>query len=137
MMLALKALLLRWVLSKSLGSLLGFLLVFAVPIAGVLKVIGIPLLIVLAIIGLPLMLLLAVIGLPLLLIAGTVGVVVTVVGALLAASVAILKVALPVILVVMVGMWIWKRVRGNGSSGTTPDVRDVPDMPPPSADPLM
>ena len=73
MWLAIKALLLRWVLARSFGGLVSFLLLLAVPLAGVLKVVGLPLLIVVGIVGLPILLVLAVIGLPILLVVGSHG----------------------------------------------------------------
>jgi len=126
MWLAVKALLLRWALGRSFGGLVGLLFMLAVPLAGVLKVVGLPLLIVLAIVALPLLLLLAVIGLPLLLVIGTVGVITAVVGSLLAAGIALLKVALPIILVVLLVRWIWRQTRaprGNAgdAGGPAPD----------------
>src|SRR6476646_4750102 len=90
MWLAVKALALRWVLGRSLGGLLGVLLMFALPLAGILKVIGIPLLIVRGIIGLPVLLVLAVIGLPLLLVVGAVSVLMAAVMALLSLGVVVL-----------------------------------------------
>jgi len=129
MWLAVKALILRWVLARSFGGLVSLLLVLAVPLAGVLKVIGLPLLIVLAIVALPLLLLLAVIGLPLLLVIGTVSVIVAVVGSLLAAGLALLKIALPIILIFLVGRWVWGRVR-KSDGGTTPGSTTPPTTEP-------
>ena len=113
MWLAVKALALRWILGRSLGGLLGVLLMFALPLAGILKVVGIPLLIVLGIIGLPLLLLLAVIGLPLLLVVGAVSVLMAAVTALLSLGVVVLKFALPVIAVVVVVRWLLGRRRSD------------------------
>jgi hypothetical protein len=130
MWLAVKALILRWVLARSFGGLVSLLLLLAVPLAGVLKVIGLPLLIVLAIVALPLLLLLAVIGLPLLLVVGTVGVVVAVAGSVLAAGLALLKIALPIILICLVGGWLWRRVRKNGDTGSAPGTSTPPTTEP-------
>lgn len=118
MWLALKALMLRWVLARSVGGLFGFLFMVALPLAGVLKVVGIPLLIVLAVIGLPLLLVLAVIGLPILLVVATVSLLMTVVGGMLAAGIALLKIALPIVLVVWIASWAFRKLRGRGD--TTP-----------------
>jgi hypothetical protein len=130
MWLAVKALILRWVLARSFGGLVSLLLVLAVPFAGVLKVIGLPLLIVLAIVGLPLLLLLAVIGLPLLLVVGTVSVIVAVVGSVLAAGLALLKIALPVVLIFLGICWLWRSVRKNGGKGSSPDTSTPPTTEP-------
>lgn len=119
MWLALKALALRWLLRQTVGGLFSFLLVVALPLAGMLKVVGLPILIVLGIIALPLIMVLAVIGLPILLVVGAVSAVTAVVGGLLAAGVALLKVALPVVLVVALAVWLFRKVR-----------KPRPDVPP-------
>ena len=130
MWLAVKALILRWVLARSFGGLVSVLLLLAVPLAGVLKVIGLPLLMVLAVVALPMLLLLAIIGLPLLLVVGTVSVIVAVVGSLLAAGIALLKIALPIILIFLVGRWIWGRVGAKRDKGSTPDTSTPPSTEP-------
>jgi hypothetical protein len=116
MWLAMKALMLRWLLARSVGGLLSLLFVVALPLAGVLKVVGIPLLIVLAIVGLPMLLVLAVIGLPILLVVGTVSLLMTAVGGILAAGLVMLKVALPIVLVVWLATWLFKKVRRRGDA---------------------
>jgi len=134
MWLAIKALLLRWVLARSFGGLVSFLLLLAVPLAGVLKVVGLPLLIVVGIVGLPILLVLAVIGLPILLVVGTVGVIMAVVGTMLAAGLALLKIALPIIVVVLVARWVWGMVRGRrGDAGTTSESTPPATPPGPEA----
>lgn len=134
MWLAIKALLLRWVLARSFGGLVSFLLLLAVPLAGVLKVVGLPLLIVVGIVGLPILLVLAVIGLPILLVVGTVGVIMAVVGTMLAAGLALLKIALPIIVVVLVARWVWGMVRGRrGDTGTTSESTPPATPPGPEA----
>lgn len=116
MWLALKALLLRWLLARSVGGLFGFLFMIALPLAGVLKIVGIPLLVVLAVVGLPILVVLAVIGLPILLVVGTVSVLMAVLGGLLAAGIALLKVALPIVLVVWGATWAFRKLRGRGGA---------------------
>jgi hypothetical protein len=133
MWLAIKALLIRWALGKSFGGLVSLLLFLALPLAGVLKVVGIPLLIVLAIVGLPMLLLLAVIGLPLLLVIATVSVLMTVVGGVLAAGIALLKFALPVILIVWFASWAFKKLRARrGDAGSPPATSTPPGAEPAS-----
>ncbi|MGQ0714490.1 MAG: hypothetical protein ACT4PJ_12275 [Gemmatimonadaceae bacterium] len=100
-----KAWILKLVLQRSLGAVLAALLVILLPIAAVLKVVGIPLLLVLLIVGAPLLILLAIIGLPLLLIVGAGAAIIGVISAVLAVGVALLKVALPILLVVWLVRW--------------------------------
>ena len=108
-----KAWLLKLILQRSLGAVLAALLVILLPIAGILKVVGIPLLLVLLIIGAPLLLLLAVIGLPLLLVLGAGMAILGVISAVLAAGFALLKIALPILLVVWLLRWFFAGRNGN------------------------
>jgi hypothetical protein len=110
-----KAWLLKLVLQRSLGAVLAALLAILLPIAAVLKVVGIPLLFVLLIVGVPLLLLLAIIGLPLLLVAGAGMAIVGVISAVLALGFAVLKVALPILLVVWALRWFF--AGRNGRNG--------------------
>ncbi len=115
-----KAWLLKLVLQRSLGAVLAALLVILLPIAGILKVVGIPLLLVLLIVGAPLLLLLAVIGLPLLLVLGAGMAIIGVISAVLAMGFALLKVALPILLVVWLLRWFMSgRNGGNGKEQRT------------------
>jgi hypothetical protein len=122
-----KAWLLKLILQRSLGAVLAALLVILLPIAGILKVVGIPLLLVLLIVGAPLLLLLAVIGLPLLLVVGAGMAILGVISAVLAAGFALLKFALPILLVVWLLRWLFCRRNGNngtpqrGDAGPTTD----------------
>ena len=110
-----KAWLLKLVLQRSLGAVLAALLVILLPIAGILKVVGIPLLLVLLIVGAPLLLLLAIIGLPFLLVLGAGMVIIGVISAVLAMGFALLKIALPILLVVWLLRWFFAgRNGGNG-----------------------
>jgi hypothetical protein len=116
----LKAWLLKLVLQRSLGAVLAALLVILLPIAGILKVVGIPLLLVLLIVGVPVMILLAIIGLPLLLVAGAGMAIIGVISAVLAAGFALLKIALPILLVVWLLRWFFAGQNGrNGKEQTT------------------
>ena len=115
-----KAWLLKLILQRSLGAVLAALLVILLPIAGILKVVGIPLLLVLLIVGAPLLLLLAVIGLPILLVLGAGMAIIGVISAVLAMGFALLKVALPILLVVWLVRWILSgRNGGNGKEQRT------------------
>lgn len=120
----LKAWLLKLVLQRSLGAVLAALLVILLPIAAVLKVVGIPILLVLLIIGAPVLLLLAVIGLPLLLVLGAGMAIVGIISAVLAAGFALLKIALPILLVV----WLirWFMTGRNGGNGKEQDAKSGP-----------
>ena len=115
-----KAWLLKLILQRSLGAVLAALLVILLPIAGILKVVGIPLLLVLLIVGAPLLLLLAIIGLPLLLVLGAGMAILGVISAVLAMGFALLKIALPILLVVWLLRWFFAgRNGGNGKEQRT------------------
>jgi hypothetical protein len=115
-----KAWLLKLILQRSLGAVLAALLVILLPIAGILKVVGIPLLLVLLIVGAPLLLLLAIIGLPLLLVLGAGMAIIGVISAVLATGFALLKIALPILLVVWLLRWFFaRRNGGNGKEERT------------------
>jgi hypothetical protein len=101
----LKGWILKLVLKRSLGAVLAALLLILLPIAAVLKVVGIPILIVLLIIGAPLLLLLAIIGLPVALVVGGGMAIIGVISAVLAVGFALLKIALPILLIVWLVRW--------------------------------
>jgi hypothetical protein len=123
-----KAWLLKLVLQRSLGGVLAALLLILMPIAAVLKVVGLPLLFVMLIVGAPLLLFLAIIGLPILLVAGAGIAILGVISAVLAAGLAVLKIALPILLVLWVIRWFFAgRNGGNGKQKTA--------EPPPVTDP--
>jgi hypothetical protein len=122
-----KAWILKLVLQRSLGAVLAALLVILLPIAAVLKVVGIPILLVLLIVAAPLLILLAIIGLPLLLIVGAGVAIMGVISAVLTVGFALLKVALPILLVVWVIRWFMAGRNGKeqrsdpgGGTDTTP-----------------
>lgn len=107
------SLLAKWallrLLLKTLGSL-GWLL----PVAFILKLVGLPVLIVLAILALPVFIVLAIVGLPIMfvIVAG----IMLLVGFffLLSIGIAVLKIAIPILLIYWVLRW-WFR-KGNGTS---------------------
>jgi hypothetical protein len=111
MWLLVKGLALRFVVGRTLGGLMGALLVLLVPLAGILKVIGLPLLFVLGLVGAPLMLLLGAIGLPLLVVFGIGAVLMAVVAGLLMLGVLAIKFVLPIVLLVWFVRWVWRALR--------------------------
>jgi hypothetical protein len=122
-----KAWLLKLVLQRSLGAVLAALLVILLPIAAVLKVVGIPLLFVLLIVGAPVLLLLAVIGLPLLLVVGAGIAIVGVISAVLSVGFALLKIALPILLVVWLVRWFLAGRNGRNGKEQATDPGPTPD----------
>ncbi len=108
MWILLKSLLARWVVLKlvlkGLGSL-GWLL----PVAFLLKAFGLPFLVMLAVLALPLLLVLAVIGLPLGLVVLVGGFLLTLTVWLVGLGVAVLKLALPLLLLYWVVRWMFGR----------------------------
>jgi hypothetical protein len=120
----LKGWILKLVLKRSLGAVLAALLLILLPIAAMLKVVGIPILIVLLVIGAPLLLLLAIIGLPIALVVGGGMAIIGVISAVLAVGFALLKIALPILLVVWVVRWFLSGRNGKDERrepGTTTD----------------
>lgn len=98
------------VLLKTLGSL-GLL----VPLAFLLKVIGLPILIILGIIAAPVFIVLAIIGLPLMFILVIGGMILAAVFALLSIGFAVLKIAIPIILI----YWLLRWWFSNGKSSSS------------------
>jgi hypothetical protein len=119
MSLLLKAFALKFLAGRTIGGVFALLLTLLVPIVGVLKFIGLPLLLILGIAGAPVFLLLGAIGLPMLLVVGIGGMLLLTVGALLAVGLIALKIALPILLVVWLVRWIWRR-RPSRPGPTTP-----------------
>lgn len=115
MWLVLKGIALRFVVGRTLGGLLGVLLVLVVPVAGILKIVGLPLLFILGLIGAPLMLLLGAIGLPLLIVVGIGAVLMAVLGALLMLGVLAIRFVLPLVLVAWFVRWVWRALRTPGA----------------------
>jgi hypothetical protein len=120
-------LLAKWALWRMLLKLLGSL-AFLIPIALILKAIGLSILKVLLVLGMPIFIVLAIIGLPFILVFIFGGMLLAFLFAVLTLGFAALKIALPIILVVLLVQWIIK------PRGHRPD-RDVPirDEPGPDA----
>jgi hypothetical protein len=121
-----KSLLAKWailrLLLKSLGSL-----AWLIPIAFLLKAIGIPLLVLLGVLGLPLLILLVVIGLPFFLVFIVGGALLGFTFWVLSMGLAILKIALPIILVVWLVRWAFRRSNGTPRADTPPDAPPATD----------
>jgi hypothetical protein len=98
------------VLLKTLGSL-GLL----VPLAFLLKLIGLPILIILTILAAPVLIVLAIIGLPLMFVLVIGGMILAGIFALLSIGFAVLKIAIPIILVYWLLRW-WFNSNGKSSS---------------------
>jgi hypothetical protein len=101
-----KAVLLRWLLARTFGKGLGLLAVL-IPLGAVLKAVGVPLVIALVLLGLPVLLLLTLLGVPLPIAALAALALTTIAGLVLALGFAILKVALPILLVVWLVKWLF------------------------------
>lgn len=114
-----QSLLTKWallrLLLRTLGSL-GWLL----PVAFLLKVVGLPILVVLAIIAAPIFIILAIVGLPIMLV--VIAGVLLLVGffALLSFGIAVLKIAIPIVIVYWLFKWWFK----NGKKATTDPATD-------------
>ena len=125
MLLLLKKTIIAWLLAGTFGRLLGVLLAILLPFAGLLKIIGLPILLVMLVIGAPVILLLLIIGLPIALVAIAGIVIIGGLMAVLTLGLALLKVALPIILVIWLLRFLWRMLKGNGGSevtGTTGEV---------------
>ncbi len=107
----LKALALQLIAGRTVGGAFSLLLLILTPLAAVLKFIGLPILLVLGVVGAPVFLLLGALGLPVALIIGVGGTIVVAIGLFLVASFAILKIALPIILVVLLVRWLFRRFK--------------------------
>jgi hypothetical protein len=106
MLMLLKALALKLLAGRSIGGAFSLLLFVLAPVAAVLKFIGIPVLLVVGLIGAPVFALLAAIGLPALLVVGIGVVMMLAVGVLITVGMLLLKIALPIILVVLFVRWL-------------------------------
>jgi hypothetical protein len=109
MWLLLKGLALRFVIGRTVGGTLAALLLVSAPVAGLLKFVGLPLVIVLGVIGAPVLLLLGAVGLPILLVLGIGGVLLLLLAALLAMGAIAIKILLPIVLVVWLVRWVWRK----------------------------
>ncbi len=120
MWLLLKGLALRFAIGRTVGGMLGTLLLVLVPLAGVLKVIGLPLLAVLGVLAAPVFLLLGVIGLPILFVVAFGGILMLLVGVLLTAGLFAIKILLPIVLVVWFVRWMLGKTKGSGTVAGPP-----------------
>ena len=120
MWLLLKGLALRFAIGRTVGGMLGTLLLVLVPLAGVLKVIGLPLLAVLGVLAAPVFLLLGVIGLPILFVVAFGGILLLLVGVLLTAGLFAIKILLPIVLVVWFVRWMLGKTKGPGTVSGPP-----------------
>lgn len=109
----LKAWLLKLVLQRSFGAVIAALLLILTPVAAMLKVVGLPILFVLLLIGAPLLILLVIIGLPIILVVGATAAIVGIISAVLVAGLALLKIALPILLVAWLVRWMMSGRNGN------------------------
>jgi hypothetical protein len=114
----LKSLLTQWALFKVLLKALGSL-AWLVPVAFILKVIGLPMLTLLLILALPIFLVLALFGLPLVLVVVVGGLLIAGFFALLSLGIAVLKIALPIVLIVWVVRWLLKSRENHGTDPAT------------------
>jgi hypothetical protein len=110
-----KSLFAQWalfkILLKSLGSLAWLL-----PVAFLLKFLGIPALIVLAVLALPLFIILLIVGLPMAFVAVTGVVILAGIFFLLSLGIAVLKLAIPIVIVYFLFKWIFgSRKTGDGT----------------------
>jgi hypothetical protein len=111
----LKSLLAKWALFKILLKGLGSL-AWLLPLALILKAIGLPALIVLAILALPLFLVLLILGLPMIFVVMSGVVILAGIFFLLSLGIAVLKIAIPIIIVYWLFKWIWgSKKTGDGT----------------------
>jgi hypothetical protein len=110
-----QSLLTKWALFKILLKSLGSL-AWLIPIAFGLKFIGLPVLLVLAILALPILIVLALVGLPIMFAVAVGGLLLVGLFALLSFGIAVLKVAIPIIIV----YWLLKWAFRNGKKGSDP-----------------
>ena len=129
MWLLLKGLALRFLVGRTVGGLLGTLLLVLVPLGGVLKVVGLPVLMVLGVLGAPLFLLLGLIGLPLLFVLAFGGLLLAFVGVLLAVGIFAIKIILPIVLIVWFVRWIFRRSKKGPVSDAPLPPTPTPDEP--------
>ena len=114
-----QSLLTKWALLRLLLKTLGSLGLL-IPIAFILKVVGLPILAVLAVLALPVFIILAIVGLPIMFV--FVAGILLLVGffALLSFGIAVLKIAIPILIVYWLLKW-WFR---NGKKSTVDPATD-------------
>ena len=116
------------VVLRSVGWLLAL-----IPVAFLFKFVGLPLLAILGIIGLPLLVILLFLGLPIIVVLVLGSMLMAVLGAVVAVGVPLLKIILPIVAIVWLMGWFWRRGRGDAGDGPlTGEVKDPqPDAPSP------
>ena len=114
-----QSLLTKWALLRLLLKTLGSLGLL-IPIAFILKVVGLPILAVLAVLALPVFIILAIVGLPIMFV--FVAGILLLVGffALLSFGIAVLKIAIPILIVYWLLKWWFK----NGKKSTVDPATD-------------
>jgi hypothetical protein len=120
MWMLIKKTLLALIIGRTFGGVLALLVAVLAPLAGLLKLIGIPVIIVMLVVAAPVILLLAVVGLPLMLVAIAGVVIMGVLSMVLALSVALLKVLIPIAIVFFVLRFLWRLIFGKRDSLDTP-----------------
>ncbi|MCY7380575.1 MAG: hypothetical protein LH467_14705 [Gemmatimonadaceae bacterium] len=121
MWLLLKGLAVRFAVGRSVGGLMGVLLLVLLPAAGALKLVGLPLLLVLGTLGAPVFALLGMIGLPVLFVLGLGAILMLMVGLLVTAGIVAIKIVLPIVLLVWFVRWITGRTHGATDDPPLPD----------------
>lgn len=121
MWLLLKGLALRFAVGRSVGGLMGVLLLVLLPAAGVLKLVGLPLLLVLGTLGAPVFALLGMIGLPLLFVLGFGAMLMLLMGLVVTAGIFAIKIVLPIVLLVWFVRWMMGRTGGAIDDRAAPD----------------
>lgn len=121
MWLLLKGLAVRFAVGRSVGGLMGVLLLVLLPAAGALKLVGLPLLLVLGTLGAPVFALLGMIGLPVLFVLGFGAILMLMVGLLVTAGIVAIKIVLPIVLLVWFVRWMTGRTRGAKDDPLLPD----------------
>ena len=116
----LKAVVLRWLLARTIFKGLG-LFALLVPLLALLKGIGLPLLIGIAILAFPLLLLLAAVGLPFLLALMVMGGLLMLAGVVVSVGIVAIKIIVPIVLIVWFVRWIFSDDRKGPGPATGPE----------------
>ena len=106
-------------------------LVALIPVAFLFKFVGLPLLAILGIIGLPLLLILLFLGLPIIVVLVLASMMMAVLGAVVAIGVPLLKIVLPIVAIVWLVGWFWRRGGSSGGPLTGEVKGPEPDAPSP------
>lgn len=112
-----QSLLAKWALLKLVLSSLGRL-AWLIPVAFVLKAVGLPTLLLLALLALPVFLVLALVGLPIMLMLITGILLLAGLFFMLSLGIAVLKIAIPIILIVWVVRWLFKNGKSHPGTAT-------------------